>query len=92
MSRGLITAINVYRVFFAVSLSAISVGQITSMLPDYAKAKLSAGLVFELIEAVPGIDSFSRKGVKPVRRSSGALPDYIMQFFHLAAARQHCLR
>lgn len=58
---------DVYRVFFAISLSAASVGQVISMLPDYSKARLSAALVFKMIETKPGIDSFDTSGVKPVR-------------------------
>lgn len=61
------TPADVYRVFFAISLSAASVGQVISMLPDYSKARLSAALVFKMIETKPGIDSFSTQGVKPVR-------------------------
>lgn len=48
------------------AFSAVSAGQWTSYLPDYTKAKLSAGLIFNLIDAVPEIDSSSKGGIKPV--------------------------
>ncbi|KAF8792180.1 ATP-dependent translocase ABCB1 like protein [Argiope bruennichi] len=57
--------VNVYRVFFAMAFSAVAVGQWTLYLPDYAKAKLSAGLVFHLMNLVPNIDSSSEGGIRP---------------------------
>ncbi|XP_055939948.1 ATP-dependent translocase ABCB1-like [Argiope bruennichi] len=57
--------VNVYRVFFAMAFSAVAVGQWTLYLPDYAKAKLSAGLVFHLMNLVPNIDSSSEGGMRP---------------------------
>lgn len=48
------------------AFSAVSVGQWTSYLPDYSKAKLSAGLVFNIINMIPKIDSSSKGGIKPV--------------------------
>lgn len=57
--------VNVYRVFFAMAFSAVSAGQWTSYLPDYTKAKLSAGLIFNLINTDPQIDSSSEGGIKP---------------------------
>ncbi|GIY25672.1 multidrug resistance protein pgp-1 [Caerostris darwini] len=54
-----------HSVFFAMAFSAVSVGQWTSYLPDYAKAKLSAGLVFYLTNIIPKIDSSSKGGIRP---------------------------
>ncbi|GBL74148.1 Multidrug resistance protein 1 [Araneus ventricosus] len=65
VARNEMEAVDVYRVFFAMAFSAVSVGQWTSYLPDYAKAKLSAGLVFHLIKLVPNIDSSSKGGIRP---------------------------
>ncbi|KAG8201139.1 hypothetical protein JTE90_028804 [Oedothorax gibbosus] len=65
VAQSQMEAVNVYRVFFAMAFSAVSVGQWTSYLPDYAKAKLSAGLIFNLINLVPKIDSSSKGGIQP---------------------------
>ncbi|XP_029831332.2 ATP-dependent translocase ABCB1 [Ixodes scapularis] len=65
VSRGEMDATNVYRVFFTMAFSAVSVGQWTSMLPDYLRARLSAGLVFSLLEAETEIDGYSDGGVRP---------------------------
>ncbi|GFQ83988.1 ATP-dependent translocase ABCB1 [Trichonephila clavata] len=65
VARNEMETVDVYRVFFAMAFSAVSVGQWTSYLPDYAKAKLSAGLVFHLINIVPNIDSSSKGGIRP---------------------------
>lgn len=55
------------RVFFALAFTAVSVGEWSSYLPDYTKAKLSAGLMFHMMEMKPLIDSYSEGGIKPVR-------------------------
>ncbi|XP_060869944.1 ATP-dependent translocase ABCB1-like isoform X2 [Metopolophium dirhodum] len=55
----------VYRVFFALSFSAHSVGHTMAFLQDYAKAKQSASLIFQLIEKPTEIDSQSNDGDKP---------------------------
>lgn len=65
ISTGDMTSTNVYRVFFAMAFSAVSVGQWSSYLPDYTKAKLSAGLIFHLIGLEPQIDSYSKGGIRP---------------------------
>ncbi|XP_067138789.1 ATP-dependent translocase ABCB1-like [Centruroides vittatus] len=65
VGRGDMEAVNVYRVFFAMAFSAVSVGQWSSYLPDYTRAKLSAALVFNIINTKPEIDSYSMGGVRP---------------------------
>lgn len=65
VSRGEMEATSVYRVFFTMAFSAVSVGQWTSMLPDYLRARLSAGLVFNLLEAETEIDGYSDGGLRP---------------------------
>ncbi|KFM66885.1 Multidrug resistance protein 1, partial [Stegodyphus mimosarum] len=52
------------------AFSAVSAGQWTSYLPDYTKAKLSAGLVFHLIGISPKIDITSKGGLKPEIKGS----------------------
>ncbi|XP_049516536.1 ATP-dependent translocase ABCB1-like isoform X1 [Dermacentor silvarum] len=62
---GKMEATNVYRVFFTMAFSAVFVGQWTSMLPDYLWARLSAGLVFNLLKAETEIDGYSDGGMRP---------------------------
>ncbi|XP_067658455.1 ATP-dependent translocase ABCB1-like isoform X1 [Haliotis asinina] len=57
------TADSVYRVFFAIAFTGMAVGQASSFLPDYTKARLSAGLIFKLLDYVPFIDIYSNKGI-----------------------------
>ncbi|XP_050420409.1 ATP-dependent translocase ABCB1-like isoform X2 [Adelges cooleyi] len=59
------TPTSVYRVFFALTFSAHSIGHTMAFLQDYAKAKLSASLMFQLIETPSEIDSQSTGGLKP---------------------------
>lgn len=54
-----------FRVFFEVAFCAIHVGQTSSWVPEYAKAKMAAALMFNLIELESQIDSLSDKGLKP---------------------------
>ncbi|VVC36193.1 Hypothetical protein CINCED_3A013935 [Cinara cedri] len=63
--QGEMTPSAVYRVFFALSFSAHSVGHTMAFLQDYAKAKHSASLIFQLIEKPTEIDSQSKEGDKP---------------------------
>ncbi|KAE9524995.1 hypothetical protein AGLY_015045 [Aphis glycines] len=63
--HGEMTPSAVYRVFFALSFSAHSVGHTMAFLQDYAKAKHSASLIFQLIEKPTEIDSQSNDGDKP---------------------------
>ncbi|XP_026274262.1 ATP-dependent translocase ABCB1-like isoform X2 [Frankliniella occidentalis] len=57
---------DVYRVFFALAFCAASVGQTSAYLQDYAKAKLAASLMFQLIDRKPDIDCSSATGIRPV--------------------------
>lgn len=63
---GDLTASDVYRVFFALAFCAASVGQSSAYLQDFTKAKMAAGLMFQLIHAKPEIDSGPDYGSKPV--------------------------
>ena len=53
------------RVFSAIVFGAMAVGQVSSFAPDYAKAKVSAAHVINIIEKTL-IDSYSTEGLKPV--------------------------
>ncbi|KAG1653013.1 Phosphatidylcholine translocator ABCB4 [Nymphon striatum] len=59
------TSCLVNKVFFALAFSALSVGEWSSYLPDYTKAKLSAGLMFHMMEMEPTIDSSNPGGIRP---------------------------
>ncbi|KAK0413800.1 hypothetical protein QR680_007001 [Steinernema hermaphroditum] len=66
----LMMPIDVYRVFFAIAFCCQSVGQISSFIPDVAKARLAASLIFHLIEFPTLIDSLSDAGVRPSLRGA----------------------
>ena len=53
-------------VFFALIFGAAGAGQAGAFAPSYAKAKLSASRIFQLLDRVPIIDSYSEDGQKPV--------------------------
>ena len=52
--------------FFAISLTGLVIGQSASFLPDYSKALNAAGLIFKILDTVPLIDVFSKRGQYPV--------------------------
>ncbi|NWS25767.1 MDR1 protein, partial [Polioptila caerulea] len=55
---------NVFVVFSSVVFAAMNVGQSSSMAPDYAKARVSAQRIFQLLDRKPLIDSYSEQGEK----------------------------
>ena len=55
-----------FRVFGAIVFGAMGMGQASSFVPDYAKAKSAAARIFHIIDRVPEIDAFSTDGLKPV--------------------------
>ncbi|XP_042540423.1 ATP-dependent translocase ABCB1 [Dipodomys spectabilis] len=65
VARELMVFEDVLLVFSAIVFGAMAVGQVSSLAPDYAKAKVSASHVIMLIEKVPEIDSYSTDGLKP---------------------------
>uniref|UniRef100_A0A4W4FZ14 ATP-binding cassette sub-family B member 5 n=1 Tax=Electrophorus electricus TaxID=8005 RepID=A0A4W4FZ14_ELEEL len=56
---------NVYLVFSVIVFSAMSVGQSSSLAPDFAKAKAAAGRILNLLAKIPVIDIYSEAGAKP---------------------------
>lgn len=40
----------------------MTIGQASSFLPDYSKAKHAAALIFKVLETIPGIDIYSSRG------------------------------
>ncbi|CAA3003404.1 ABC transporter B family member 9-like [Olea europaea subsp. europaea] len=53
---------DVFKVFFALTMSAIGVSQTSAMAPDVNKAKDSAASIFEILDSEPEIDSNSEEG------------------------------
>ncbi|KAL2475097.1 ABC transporter B family member 9 [Abeliophyllum distichum] len=53
---------DVFKVFFALTMSAIGVSQTSAMAPDVNKAKFSAASIFEILDSKPEIDSNSEEG------------------------------
>ena len=60
--KSFIYTYSVFRVFFAIAFTGITIGQSSSFLPDYSKAKHAAALVFKTLDTVPAIDVYSSKG------------------------------
>jgi ATP-binding cassette subfamily B (MDR/TAP) protein 1 len=54
--------LDVMTVFMAIVMSAMSVGQSASFVPNATKAKVAASNVFKIIDTVPPIDSSSEAG------------------------------
>uniref|UniRef100_A0A452DY09 Multidrug resistance protein 1 n=1 Tax=Capra hircus TaxID=9925 RepID=A0A452DY09_CAPHI len=65
VAQGIMEFQDVLLVFSAVVFGAMAVGQVSSFSPDYAKAKVSAAHVINIIENTPLIDSYSTEGLKP---------------------------
>jgi len=68
------------RVFFCVSFSAVAVGQATSFVPDYTKANLAAGLIFNLIETKSAIDPFNPTGLRPILNGRITFSDVFFRY------------
>uniref|UniRef100_A0A3Q3MZQ3 ATP-binding cassette, sub-family B (MDR/TAP), member 11a n=1 Tax=Mastacembelus armatus TaxID=205130 RepID=A0A3Q3MZQ3_9TELE len=54
----------VFRVISAIVTSGIALGRITSLTPDYAKAKIAAAEIFKLLDRVPKISIDHKDGKK----------------------------
>ncbi|XP_045177444.2 ATP-dependent translocase ABCB1-like isoform X2 [Mercenaria mercenaria] len=62
VTTGDMTPDNVFKVFFAISMTGMVIGQSSSFLPDYSKAATAAGLIFKVLDTIPLIDVFSKRG------------------------------
>ncbi|XP_062574024.1 ATP-dependent translocase ABCB1-like isoform X1 [Saccostrea cucullata] len=62
VSLGEMAPEDVYKVFFAIAFTGMTIGQASSFLPDYSKAQHAAGLIFKILETIPGIDIYSQRG------------------------------
>lgn len=54
------------RVLIALVMAGIQAGRISTFLPNYSKAILSARRIFKLLDTVPEIDNYSTEGLEPV--------------------------
>ncbi|KAI4891632.1 hypothetical protein NFI96_028241 [Prochilodus magdalenae] len=57
---------NVFLVFSIIVFAAMSIGQSSSFAPDFAKAKVAAGRILNLLEKTPEIDIYDEGGEKPM--------------------------
>ncbi|MBA0569631.1 hypothetical protein Golob_003350, partial [Gossypium lobatum] len=62
VNHGKATFEEVFKVFFALTVSAIGVSQTSALAPDTNKAKDSAASIFEILDRKPPIDSSSEDG------------------------------
>ncbi|MBA0663484.1 hypothetical protein Goklo_003599, partial [Gossypium klotzschianum] len=62
VKHGKATFEEVFKVFFALTVSAIGVSQTSALAPDTNKAKDSAASIFEILDRKPPIDSSSEDG------------------------------
>ncbi|KAH7521540.1 ABC transporter B family member 9 isoform X2 [Ziziphus jujuba] len=61
--NGKATFGEVFKVFFALTISAMGVSQSSAMAPDTTKAKDSAASIFGILDSKPKIDSSSNEGI-----------------------------
>ncbi|CAI8596324.1 unnamed protein product [Vicia faba] len=63
VQHGKATFQEVFRVFFCLTMTAISVSQSSALAPDANKAKDSTASIFEILDSKLDIDSSSKEGV-----------------------------
>ncbi|KAL9232234.1 hypothetical protein vseg_007365 [Gypsophila vaccaria] len=63
IEHGKATFGDVFKVFFALTISAIGLSQSSSMAMDRAKAKDSAKSIFKILDSNPSVDSKSDEGI-----------------------------
>lgn len=63
VEHGKATFGQVFKVFFALTISALGVSQTSAMAPDTTKAKDSAASIFEILDGKPKIDSSKDEGM-----------------------------
>ncbi|KAJ9690876.1 hypothetical protein PVL29_013168 [Vitis rotundifolia] len=62
VQHGKATFGEVFKVFFALTISAMGISQTSAMAPDTNKAKDSTASIFQLLDSKPTIDSSSNEG------------------------------
>ncbi|CAL0334689.1 unnamed protein product [Lupinus luteus] len=63
VQHGKATFGEVFKVFFALTVTAIGVSQSSALAPDTNKAKDSAASIFEILDTKPSIDSSRNEGI-----------------------------
>ncbi|KAK7245613.1 hypothetical protein RIF29_40460 [Crotalaria pallida] len=63
VQHGKATFGEVFKVFFALTVTAIGVSQSSALAPDTNKAKDSTASIFEILDSKPTIDSSSNEGI-----------------------------
>lgn len=58
--------ISIFRVIEALNVASMSLISFGTYFPEYVRARLSAGLLFKMLNLTPSIDSLSDEGKKPV--------------------------
>ncbi|KAK7331431.1 hypothetical protein VNO77_25656 [Canavalia gladiata] len=62
VEHGKATFGEVFKVFFALTITAVGVSQSSALAPDSNKAKESAASIFDILDSKPAIDSSSNEG------------------------------
>ncbi|XP_010273385.1 PREDICTED: ABC transporter B family member 9 [Nelumbo nucifera] len=63
VQHGQATFGQVFKVFFALTISAVGISQTSAMAPDSNKAKDSTASIFDILDSKPKIDSSSEEGM-----------------------------
>jgi hypothetical protein len=64
---GHATPFVVFQVIESLNMASMSIMSTAAYFPEYLRARVSAGLMFKMIDVQPQIDSTSNLGKKPVR-------------------------
>lgn len=61
-----------FKVIIATMMAAMTAGNVMAMVPDVMEGKISAARIFQLMDRIPAIDSFSTEGdTKPAEKVEG---------------------
>ncbi|CAD5213533.1 unnamed protein product [Bursaphelenchus okinawaensis] len=55
---------SVLRCLFAISFTAGSLGHLSAYFPEYAKARMAAGIIFKMLNDKPKVNNMARNGIK----------------------------
>ena len=76
-AEGYMTFDRVLKVFFAIVMAAMGVGQTAAFVPDIVKSNSAAQAVFGIIDRVPEIDSSSDSGLKTGLENGDIVFDHV---------------
>ncbi|BBN16210.1 autophagy-related protein 9 [Marchantia polymorpha subsp. ruderalis] len=65
VDNGTLTFKQVFRVFFAITLSAVGVTQTAGLAPDFTKVKTAVNSIFKVLDRKSEIDPYEVSGLKP---------------------------